>query len=151
MLDLLATARKPLSALVAPLDRYFATGELNRRVRDVPGLLARVEAEHRAAGAREISHMDGLLVRYPDWWFNLRPSNTEPMLRLNLEASSEAKMVAERDRLFAQMEAADRLTASFRALLGVRCVPVGALCSRPAEALGRSPSQKRRPDARLRS
>jgi phosphomannomutase len=106
VLDLLATARKPLSALVAPLDRYFATGELNRRVKDVPGLLARIEADHRAAGAREISHMDGLLVSYPDWWFNLRPSNTEPMLRLNLEASTEAKMVAERDQLLAQMEAA---------------------------------------------
>ncbi len=106
VLDLLATARKPLSSLVAPLDRYFATGELNRRVKDVPGLLARIEADHRAAGAREISHMDGLLVCYPDWWFNLRPSNTEPMLRLNLEASTEAKMVAERDRLLAQMEAA---------------------------------------------
>ncbi|HME73493.1 MAG TPA: phosphomannomutase/phosphoglucomutase [Myxococcota bacterium] len=106
VLDLLAAARKPLSALVAPLDRYFATGELNRKVRDVAGLLARIEAEHRAAGAREISHMDGLLVSYPDWWFNLRPSNTEPMLRLNLEASTEAKMVAERDQLLAQMEAA---------------------------------------------
>ncbi|HYB13554.1 MAG TPA: phosphomannomutase/phosphoglucomutase, partial [Myxococcota bacterium] len=106
VLGLLATHRKPLSALVAPLDRYFATGELNRRVRDVPALLARVEAEHRAKGASEISHMDGLLVRYPDWWFNLRPSNTEPVLRLNLEASSEAKMVAERDALLAKMAAA---------------------------------------------
>jgi phosphomannomutase len=106
VLDLLAQTRKPLSTLVAPLDRYFATGELNRKVRDVAGLLARVEERHRAAGAREISHLDGLLVRYPDWWFNLRPSNTEPMLRLNLEASTEAKMVAERDRLVAEMEAA---------------------------------------------
>jgi phosphomannomutase len=106
VLDFLAQAQKPLSELVAPLDRYFATGELNRKVRDVPGLLARIEAEHRAAGAREISHMDGLLVRYPDWWFNLRPSNTEPMLRLNLEASSHAKMVAERDQILEKIEAA---------------------------------------------
>src|SRR5215469_2373784 len=106
VLDLLASARKPLSVLVSPLDRYFATGELNRRVRDVPTLLARIEARHRAAGAREISHLDGLLVRYPDWWFNLRPSNTEPMLRLNLEASTQAKMVAERDLLLAEMEGA---------------------------------------------
>jgi phosphomannomutase len=106
VLDLLATSRRKLSELVAPLDRYFATGELNRRVKDVQGLLAAIEAEHRAAGAREISHMDGLLVSDPDWWFNLRPSNTEPVLRLNLEASTEAKMVAERDRLLARMEAA---------------------------------------------
>ncbi len=106
VLDLLATSGRKLSELVAPLDRYFATGEINRRVKDVTGLLAAIEAEHRAAGAREISHMDGLLVSYPDWWFNLRPSNTEPVLRLNLEASTEAKMTAERDRLVARMEAA---------------------------------------------
>ena len=70
--------------LVAPLRRYAASGEINRRVDDVPRVLAAIEAEH--AGAPEISHLDGLRVAYPDWWFNLRPSNTEPVLRLNLEA-----------------------------------------------------------------
>jgi phosphomannomutase len=103
VLDLLATARRPLSELVAPLDRYFATGEINRRVKDVQGLLAAIEAEHRAAGARDVSHMDGLLVSHPDWWFNLRPSNTEPVLRLNLEATTREKMIAERDRLLARI------------------------------------------------
>ena len=47
--------------------------------------------------------MDGLLVRYDDWWFNMRPSNTEPLLRLNVEAKSEHRMAAERDRLLAKM------------------------------------------------
>ncbi len=99
LLDVLASSGKSLSALVAPLGRYAATGEINRRVNDVAAVIASIELAH--ADAPEISHLDGLLVRYPDWWFNLRPSNTEPLLRLNLEASTEAKMVAERDRLLA--------------------------------------------------
>ncbi len=104
LLDVLASERKPLSALVAPLRRYFATGEINRRVKDVPGLLGAIEADHAESGA--ISHMDGLRVEYADWWFSLRPSNTEPMLRLNLEATSLPRMERERDRLLARIEAA---------------------------------------------
>ena len=87
--------------LVAPLRRYSASGEINRRVDDVPGLLAAIESEHR--DACEILHLDGLLVRYPEWWFNLRPSNTEPVLRLNLEADTRERMVAERDALLARI------------------------------------------------
>ncbi|MDH3210851.1 MAG: phosphomannomutase/phosphoglucomutase [Myxococcales bacterium] len=97
LLDVLAFERKPLSVLLAPLRRYAASGEINRRVEDVPGLLAAIEREH--GGAPEISHLDGLLVRYPDWWFNLRPSNTEPVLRLNLEADTHEQMVEKRDAL----------------------------------------------------
>ncbi|MDJ0851447.1 MAG: phosphomannomutase/phosphoglucomutase [Myxococcota bacterium] len=97
MLDVLADAERPLSELVAPLRRYAASGEINSRVDDVAGLLAAIEHEH--AGRAEISHLDGLLVRYPDWWFNLRPSNTEPVLRLNLEADTEAAMVQHRDAM----------------------------------------------------
>ena len=103
MLDVLSDSDEPLSKLVAPLRRYSASGEINRRVEDVPGLLAAIEREH--AGASEISHLDGLLVRYPTWWFNLRPSNTEPVLRLNLEADSEAEMIQKRDGLLARIEA----------------------------------------------
>ena len=102
MLDLLADEKRPLSSLVNPLRRYFASGEINRRVEDVGVVLAQIESEH--AQAPEISHLDGLLVRYDDWWFNLRPSNTEPVLRLNLEADTEAKMSEERDRLLARVE-----------------------------------------------
>jgi len=105
LLDVLATDGGPISRLVAPLDRYFATGEINRKVDDVEAVLRTIEKEH--AGA-EISHLDGLLVRYPDWWFNLRPSNTEPLLRLNLEASTREKMEAERDALLARIEALGR-------------------------------------------
>jgi phosphomannomutase len=101
MLDVLGRERKPLSALIAPLRRYVASGEISRRVGDPQAILAALEREH--AGAPELSRMDGLLVRYADWWFNMRPSNTEPLLRLNVEAKSEARMQAERDRLLARM------------------------------------------------
>jgi phosphomannomutase len=101
MLDVLGREGKPLSALIAPLRRYFASGEVSRRVGDPQAVLAALAREH--AGAPELSHMDGLLVRYDDWWFNMRPSNTEPLLRLNVEAKTEQRMVSERDRLLAKM------------------------------------------------
>jgi phosphomannomutase len=101
MLDVLGREVKPLSALIAPLRRYFASGEVSRRVGDPQAILGALAREH--AGAPEVSHMDGLLVRYDDWWFNMRPSNTEPLLRLNVEAKSEARMQSERDRLLARM------------------------------------------------
>jgi len=101
LLDLLAAEGKPLSRLVAPLRRYAASGEINRRVEDTDALLAAIESEHAAAD--EISHLDGLLVRYADWWFNLRPSNTEPVLRLNLEAETRALMEEKREALLARI------------------------------------------------
>jgi phosphomannomutase len=104
LLDALGREGAPLSRLMAPLRRYHPSGEISRRVKDPSRLLAEVEKEH--ADAVEISHLDGLLVRHEDWWFNLRPSNTEPVVRLNLEARSRERMVRERDRLLARMEAA---------------------------------------------
>jgi phosphomannomutase len=102
LLDVLAESGKPLSELVTPLRRYAASGEINRRVRDIPGLLAALESDH--AGRAELSKLDGLLVRYPDWWFNVRPSNTEPVVRLNLEAADEASMARHRDAILARIE-----------------------------------------------
>ena len=102
LLDVLAVEGKPLSEIVDPLRRYYASGEVNRRVRDTAEVIETVAGEH--ADAPEVSRLDGLLVRYPDWWFNIRPSNTEPVLRLNLEADTEAKMVEERDRMLARIE-----------------------------------------------
>jgi phosphomannomutase len=101
MLDLLGREQKPLSDLVAPLRRYAASGEVNRRVADPKAILAALAEEH--ADAPEVSHMDGLLVRYDDWWFNMRPSNTEPLLRLNVEAKTAELMEKHRDELLARM------------------------------------------------
>jgi phosphomannomutase len=102
LLGMLAAEGKPLSELVAPLRRYAASGEINRRVADLPGLIEAIEREH--AEAPTISHLDGLLVRYPDWWFNLRPSNTEPVVRLNLEADTHDAMALRRDALLARID-----------------------------------------------
>ena len=84
--------------------RYRTAAPLRDERRDQPprrgsaALLAAIEAEHR--GKARISHLDGLLVEYPDWWFNLRPSNTEPVLRLNLESLvSEEDMEKRRDEV----------------------------------------------------
>jgi phosphomannomutase len=97
----LSREQRKLSQLVAPLRRYAASGEINRHVDDPSAIIEAVAKEH--AAAREVSRLDGLLVRYDDWWFNLRPSNTEPLLRLNLEAKTPARMAAERDALLARI------------------------------------------------
>jgi len=101
VLDLLASDDRPLSEIVAPLRRYPASGEINRRVDDIEAILEAIRLQH--ADAPVVSQLDGLLVRYPDWWFNLRPSNTEPVLRLNVEADNEPLMIEKRDALLAQI------------------------------------------------
>jgi phosphomannomutase len=79
--------------------RYFITGEINTPVADVPAKL--VELEERFGPQGTVSHLDGLSVEADDWHFNVRPSNTEPLLRLNLEARSEAQMIEKRDEVLA--------------------------------------------------
>lgn len=76
-----------LSQLVAPLRLYSATGEINYRVDDVKHVLQAIEEHYQKQGAW-LDHLDGLTVKLDTWWFNLRSSNTEPLLRLNLEARS---------------------------------------------------------------
>jgi phosphomannomutase len=84
VLEQLSIAEVPLSELRRPFERYAASGEVNRRVPDPTAVLALV-ADAFADGHQD--HLDGLTVEYDDWWFNLRPSNTEPLLRLNVEAA----------------------------------------------------------------
>jgi phosphomannomutase len=87
----LVSRRGKLSEILAPFRaKYFITGELNTPVADVPAKLA--ELEERFGPGGEVSHLDGLSVEHSDWHFNVRPSNTEPLLRLNLEALSEQEM-----------------------------------------------------------
>jgi len=101
VLDLLASENRPVSEIVAPLRRYSPSGEINRQVSDIEAILGDIRSEH--ANAPIVSELDGLLVRYPDWWFNLRASNTEPVLRLNLEADNESLMIEKRDALLARI------------------------------------------------
>jgi phosphomannomutase len=98
VLELLAESGKPLSELVARFrERYHISGEINSTVDDVPAALARI-AERYADGRQ--ARVDGLSVAYDDWHFNVRPSNTEPLLRLNLESLvSEDDMARRRDEV----------------------------------------------------
>ncbi len=89
ILELMGLADKPLSELRLPFERYAMSGEINTKVDDDPAaVLERVAEAH--AGA-ELDRTDGLTVDHGDWWFNLRASNTEPLLRLNLEAGTRAE------------------------------------------------------------
>jgi phosphomannomutase len=93
-----------LSAALAPFrERYFITGEINTPVADVPAKLA--ELEERFGGEGTVTHLDGLSVEFDDWHFNVRPSNTEPLLRLNLEALSQELMDEKRDEVLSAIRA----------------------------------------------
>ena len=86
VLQALSLAEQPLSQVLAPLQRYRASGEINSRVEDQDGKVEEIAAAY-AAGRQD--RTDGLTVEFDDWWFNVRPSNTEPLLRLNVEARTE--------------------------------------------------------------
>jgi phosphomannomutase len=97
LIELISKRGKKLSELLAPYrERFFLTGEINTSVADVP--LKLQEIKERYADGR-VTHLDGISVDYDDWHFNVRPSNTEPLLRLNLEALSEELMEQKRDEL----------------------------------------------------
>jgi phosphomannomutase len=111
VLAALAEQDGPLSALVAGFDRYAASGEINSVVDDVAAVTARVAAAFEGQPGAVIDDLDGLTVSHPAgavaagggpggmWWFNLRPSNTEPLLRLNVEADEEVVMEKVRDHV----------------------------------------------------
>ncbi|KUJ37721.1 phosphomannomutase/phosphoglucomutase [Streptomyces sp. MI02-2A] len=92
---------QPLSRLVAEYDRYVGSGEINSTVDDQKARLAAVKAAYQGVEGLELDELDGLTVSAADWWFNVRPSNTEPLLRLNAEAKDEAAMAKIRDEVLA--------------------------------------------------
>jgi phosphomannomutase len=99
VLEKLGRERRRLSELLAPLrERYHISGEINSRVADVERALARIAERYRDG---RLGRLDGVSVDYDDWHFNVRPSNTEPLLRLNLEAASRAEMERRRDEVLA--------------------------------------------------
>ncbi len=98
MLELVSKKGEPLSRILEPYrSRFFITGEINTPVRDVDAKLA--ELEERFGREGRVSHLDGVSVEADDWHFNVRPSNTEPLLRLNLEARSRELMESKRDEV----------------------------------------------------
>lgn len=81
--NIVSRSDKPISELVKPIQRYFASGELNFKVADASAVMALLKQKY---GDGKVSLLDGVSVEYKDWWFNIRASNTEPLVRLNIEA-----------------------------------------------------------------
>ena len=104
MLELVSREGRSLSELMAEFrSKYFISGEINTEVADQEAKMQEIEERYSDA---EISHLDGVSVDYPDWHFNVRPSNTEPLLRLNLESLvSPEDMEAKRDEVLGLIRA----------------------------------------------
>jgi phosphomannomutase len=86
--------------LLAPIDTRFRSGEINSEVTEQRAKMAELEQRYRQEGA-EVDQLDGITISFPSWWANIRPSNTEPLLRLNVEADSRAELEQKRDELLA--------------------------------------------------
>ena len=94
--NLVSQTKQALSQLIAPIKRYVASGEINSKVADTDAVFARLRENYPQA---EFEELDGLTVLLPEWWFNVRSSNTEPLVRLNLEAADQVTMEAKRDEV----------------------------------------------------
>jgi phosphomannomutase len=105
MLELISRSGSTFSELLRPYrEQFFLTGEINTPVADVPLKLQELKERYTAEGGR-VSHLDGISIDFDDWHFNVRPSNTEPLLRLNLEALSQARMIEKRDEVLGVIRA----------------------------------------------
>ena len=93
----LGESKKTLSSILKEFNRYVSSGEVNSTVTDAQASMKVIEEKYLAQGGVHIDHLDGLTVTTDGWWFNLRASNTEPLLRLNVEASTELRMKNVRD------------------------------------------------------
>jgi phosphomannomutase len=100
MLELMSKKNQSLKQLLAPLRaKYFISGEINTKMPSMDAMAARMAAIEARYTDGKISKLDGISVEYPEWHFNVRPSNTEPLLRLNLEGLTAAQMEAKRDEV----------------------------------------------------
>ncbi len=106
VLELMSNSDLPLSELIRPFQRYADSGEINTQVRDPKRTVDRARAKLEAEGVN-VDLLDGLTADYGTWWFNLRPSNTEPLLRLNVEAQDDASLRQHLDELLALLKELD--------------------------------------------
>ena len=97
----LGEVKTPLSKLLKPYSRYISSGEINSQVADAQISMTEIEAKFGESAGNEVDHLDGLTVNGDTWWFNVRASNTEPLLRLNVEAKTQARMEKIRDEVLA--------------------------------------------------
>jgi phosphomannomutase len=100
VLEMVSQSGGSVSQMLAPLDTRFRSGEINSQVTDQELKMHEVE-EHYAAQGAAIDHLDGVTISFPTWWANVRPSNTEPLLRLNVEADTREEMEQRRDEVLA--------------------------------------------------
>lgn len=101
--NLLSQSSQPLSELMKPIRRYHASGEINSEVHDTKAVLQRLRENYASKG--KVIELDGFSVEFADWWFNVRSSNTEPLIRLNLEAKTADQMKKHRDEILALIRA----------------------------------------------
>jgi phosphomannomutase len=99
VLAVLGHDTRPLSEILADFSRYVASGEINSEVADQAATTAKVKSAYSERPGVSLDQLDGLTVLGDDWWFNVRPSNTEPLLRLNVEAATDEQMAAIRDEV----------------------------------------------------
>ncbi len=99
----LAETDRPMSALAAEYERYVLSGEINSTVADAAAVTAEIVAAYAGHHGVTLDHLDGLTVTTDDWWFNVRPSNTEPLLRLNAEGKDRETMERVRDEVLARI------------------------------------------------
>jgi phosphomannomutase len=104
MLNFLSLKGQPLSDLIRPLKKYYSTGEINLRIKAKEAVFALLESAYKDARK---DHLDGLTVQYDSWWFNLRASNTEPVIRLNLEANELNTMEQKQKEVIEYIKKAD--------------------------------------------
>ena len=97
----LGEVKAPLSKLLKPYSRYLSSGEINSQVADAQISMTEIEAKFGESAGNGVDHLDGLTVNGDTWWFNVRASNTEPLLRLNVEAKTQARMEKIRDEVLA--------------------------------------------------
>jgi len=98
VLELVSQSGHTVSELIATIDTRFRSGEINSHVADQKGREQAIEEYYKARGA-QIDHLDGVTINFPTWWANVRSSNTEPLIRLNVEADTKQEMEARRDEM----------------------------------------------------
>jgi phosphomannomutase len=101
----LGESDKTISELLSPFQRYVASGEVNSRVEDVTSVIQKIKEKYEVLPEYSIDELDGLTISSATWWFNIRASNTEPLLRLNVEADNALNMASHRDELLALINA----------------------------------------------
>ncbi len=102
--EIVSKENKPLSILLEEFKKYYKIEETNAEVKNKNAKLKEIESIYKKQNPKKISKLDGITIEFDNWWFNVRPSNTEPLLRLNLEAKSEGLMEEKKDELLKIMQ-----------------------------------------------